>query len=202
MAKDHIDVVLKNPSARKLLIDLGGENTLAVIKALKVATEDEEIADMLGLRVSDVRAVLNKLNEAGFAYYERTKDEESGWYYYHWKIDKDKLKTWVEEKLFHEAQKYRNLIMEGEYYFCPKCGLETVVKFEDAMDMNFKCPRCETPLELLDETVIDTYIANATIGLNANQPIKGRVEKTTVRKVSKPKIKQKVGKRSRRKSKR
>ena len=146
-----VNALLREAKVRELLINTAGENAIAVIRELVKHGSDEEIAKKLGVRVSDVRAVLNKLHEAGFVAYERTRDKETGWYYYNWILNLEKMKKWVEERLNMNKKKYLELISGGEKYFCPKCGIEVVYSFEEAMDISFKCPNCNSTLELLDE---------------------------------------------------
>ena len=143
--------LLSSHEVRSLLISTAGENAIAVLRELANHGEDEKIANNLGVKVSDVRAVLNKLHSEGFVFYERTRDEKSGWYYYDWTIDLEKMKHWVEEKLNYKRKLFFELSSGGERYFCSKCGLESIYSFEEAMDFSFKCPSCNSSLELLDE---------------------------------------------------
>ncbi len=155
---NEINDLLSHPKVRKALIETAGENSIAVIEALNEVSEDEDIADFLSLKVSDVRSVLNKLNEEGFAFYTRKKDENTGWYTYFWTLDSKRFYEWVRNKLLGKYERLRKLVSNGEYYFCPNCGLETVYSFEDAMDINFKCPSCNTTLDLLEENKINRYM--------------------------------------------
>ena len=151
MAKRKLTGFLKDPQVRKILIDTAGENTIAVLKELTKSGEDEKIADKLSVRVSDVRAVLNKLHNEGLVTYERRRDENTGWYYYNWIVNVEKMEKWIKEKLSMNKKRYFELISGGEKYFCPKCGLETVFSFEESMDLSFRCPSCNSQLDLLDE---------------------------------------------------
>ncbi len=142
---------LKDAKVREILINTAGENTIAVLRELTKTGEDEKIAEKLNVRVSDVRSVLNKLHSEGLVFYERTRDENSGWYYYNWIVNLEKMEKWIEEKLNFNKKRYYELISGGEKYFCPNCGVETLYSFEDAMDLGFKCPSCNNSLDLLDE---------------------------------------------------
>lgn len=144
--------MLKRPAVRKLLIDTGGENAMEIIRLLTQYGEDEKIAEKLNVKVSDVRSVLNKFHNEGIVGYERTKDEETGWYYYNWKLNMEKLNSWIQEKMNANREFILAKMQEGEHYFCPKCNdITMLMKFEEATDYNFKCPKCNTVMELLDE---------------------------------------------------
>lgn len=176
--------MLKYPQIRRLLVRHNGEYAIEIIKLLEKYTQDEELAKVLGVKVSDVRAVLNRMYENGIVYYDREQDQESGWYYYHWNIDEKKFVEWVEDKLVKEAERFKNLLYQKEYYYCPSCGIEEMTAFEEAMDLQFRCKKCGTNLELLEEEVVDLYF-----------PVKDRsiislIEKA--KKASKRKEKQKV----------
>jgi len=160
-----IHEALKDPNIRRLIVNYAGEHSIPVLKLLERYSQDEEIANELNIRVSDIRAVLNKFNEAGFAYYDRSQDEETGWYYYKWNVDEKKFLRWIEEKLINEINKYKYLALEGEHYFCPNCGLEPLYKFEEAMDYQFRCPRCGSPLEYLEEGYVDKFFPKLTLDL-------------------------------------
>ena len=152
MAKNKkLKSFLRDAKVREILINTGGENTIAVLKELLNTGEDEKIAEKLNVKVSDVRAVLNKLHNEGLVFYERTRDENSGWYYYNWIVNIEKMEKWVDEKLNLNKKKYFELLAGSEKYFCPSCGIETLYEFENAMDLSFKCPSCNTQLDFLDE---------------------------------------------------
>ncbi len=155
--KREVEKLLKDEKIKNELLKLGGERTLEVMKLLTKYSEDEEIADKLNVKVSDVRAVLNKLNEAGIATYERTKDPETGWYYYHWSIHPNKVREWYDGKINAQLNYLYSLLSEGEHYYCPKCGIEQAYNFSEAMDNEFKCPYHGEELKPIDEAVINRY---------------------------------------------
>lgn len=153
--------MLKRPDVRKLFIDSGGENAMEIVRLLTKYGKDEEIAEKLSVKVSDVRSVLNKFQNEGIAWYDRTKDEETGWYYYNWRLNIEKLNVWIQEKMNAGMESIIAKAREGEHYFCPKCNdVAMLMRFEDAMDYRFKCPKCNTSMELLDENKVSRLINN------------------------------------------
>ncbi len=155
---EEIGQFLANDAVRKELINCAGENAIDILKLLGKETEDEKIANVLKLKVSDVRSVLNRLNEIGIAFYDRTKNEDTGWYYYNWSVDMNKFRGWVNSTLRNQDAriKYAYLI-EDEHYYCPQCGIGTSFAFHDAADLVFKCPSCTNTLELIESGVLDRY---------------------------------------------
>jgi transcription initiation factor TFIIE subunit alpha len=155
---DDVNSFLVDDAIRKELINSAGENAIDILKLLKNETEDEKIAEKLKLKVSDVRSVLNKLNALGITFYNRTKNEDTGWFYYNWSIDKGKFREWIITTIKNQDAriKYAHLIND-EHYYCPGCGLETHFSFDDAMNLSFKCPSCQNNMELVDVSVIDRH---------------------------------------------
>jgi len=141
--------ILSRPFIRQLLVDLGGENAIAIIRNFDRSSSDEDIAKKLKIKISDVRAALNKLHSEGLVMYNRYKDGETGWYSYSWYLNKEKMERWAEEhtKRFEAESQNSN----EEFYVCPFCGVSTIVNFHDAFEKEFKCDICEKNLEFLDE---------------------------------------------------
>jgi transcription initiation factor IIE alpha subunit len=40
---------------------------------------------------------------------------------------------------------------DSEYYFCPSCGAASIINFESAATVEFRCERCNRLLEFIDE---------------------------------------------------
>ncbi|MCX8194554.1 MAG: hypothetical protein N3G22_00375 [Candidatus Micrarchaeota archaeon] len=110
---------------RQWLIEMGGENTIAIIKEFDMDMSDEEIAKKTGIRASDVRVVLNRLHGCGLFSYTRVRDRDSGWYSYIWKLNEEKLRQVVEgentimvekveeEPVVEERYLEKNMLNEG-----------------------------------------------------------------------------------------
>jgi len=112
---------------------------------------DESLAEELGVEINEIRRVLFAFYEIGLASYRRKKDEDTGWMEYFWKINYDKEK----EVLRRELEKTRDrleekLRLEDEsiYYICINGCVK--VRYEEAMEYGFSCPRCSNTLEYLD----------------------------------------------------
>lgn len=141
--------VLSNAPARQLLIEMGGENTIDVIREFDRDMSDEELAKKTGIKASDVRVVLNRLHSHGLFSYTRVRDKDSGWYSYIWKMSEAKLQEFG-EKFGHEHAPEAVEVLEGDVYICTNCSPATPVKFEDAADAQFKCGNCGSDLEFFE----------------------------------------------------
>lgn len=143
----RIATILADAQVRQRLIDLGGENAIAIVRNFRENYSDEEISKKLEIKISDVRATLNKLHNEGLVNYLREKNNETGWYSYSWAINVTRIERWASTALSNSAFNSGS----GEYYFCSDCGISSIINFESAMDLSFKCERCERSLEHIDQ---------------------------------------------------
>ncbi len=142
-----ITKILGDSVVRQNLIDMGGENSLAIVRNFYGNHSDEDIAKKLKIKISDVRATLNKLHNEGLVNYIREKDSETGWYSYSWSLNHDRMERWAG----NQTTRFGGQTGDGEYYYCPSCGESTITNFEAAASSNFKCGGCERLLEFIDE---------------------------------------------------
>jgi transcription initiation factor TFIIE subunit alpha len=124
------------------LDDLSKEIICIVEK--KVTINENTLAEQLDLRINDVRKVLYKLADLGFATYVKEKDEEKKWWYvYIWHLEKSKIHyryiSYIRNQL-HEKE--RQLLEEQQYMFeCKRCGRK--YKYREALEFNFMCDSCD-----------------------------------------------------------
>jgi transcription initiation factor TFIIE subunit alpha len=139
--------ILSDSNVRQNLIGIGGENALAIVRNFYGNHSDEDLAKKLKIKISDVRATLNKLHNEGLVNYIREKDSETGWYSYSWSLNQDRMEKWASSQLGRF-----NISGEGaDLYFCPSCGTSSITNFESASVLSFKCDRCNRMLEFIDE---------------------------------------------------
>ncbi|MFH1285743.1 MAG: hypothetical protein ABIH99_04125 [Candidatus Micrarchaeota archaeon] len=148
--------LLSNKHLRQFLIELAGENSLKVAKEFTEPMSDEDLARSCKIKVSDVRAVLNKLYNEGLAAYKRTRDKESGWYSYTWYSKLDQAGNALNKKNCCEAsaiQKQIDYERAYDFYGCNRCGKDTTkIPFESAVDLLFRCPGCGSHLTYINNT--------------------------------------------------
>jgi transcription factor E len=142
-----LSAALANAHVRQRLIDVAGENALHVIKGFRKSMSDEELARKTKLKVSDVRVVLNKLHSCGLAKYYRNRDKDSGWYSYVWCFEQERLGAFTKEAM---EVGIGEKTFEGDSYCCAACGPESIVGFEAASSVFFKCQYCGGALEFVE----------------------------------------------------
>jgi len=110
---------------------------------------DEDLAEAAKLRISEVRAVMNKLHSARVAAYSRTRSDD-GWYTYTWDLCPDNAHKLLEER---SAEKCEEKTVTGEFYSCPNCFEHTskTYGFADASDTEFRCPDCAEMLKFVEK---------------------------------------------------
>jgi transcription initiation factor TFIIE subunit alpha len=138
----------------KLAGSFGEEDAVKVINVLKGVDEitDDEIANKTGIRLNFVRKILYKLYDHSLVALRRSRDENTGWFIFHWKLQPDQLEGFIlnqKKRVLEKLQTRLDYEKNHEFYFCgtPKCERVT---FEDAVELVFKCPTCGKPMMHFD----------------------------------------------------
>ena len=138
--------VLADAAARQRLIEMGGENTIDVIREFDHDMSDDELAKKTGIKPSEVRVVLNRLHNRGVFAYTRVRDRDSGWYSYIWKLDEERLKDVSCAMIVEETTQ----VVGKDGYRCCACSQQKVMEFSEAVDARFRCGECGSCLEFFD----------------------------------------------------
>lgn len=152
------------PSKKKSIVDfltvenfinmIAGENAIELIKMChnkKCGVTDEIIAKKLGLKVTEIRTILNRLHYRGIVCYDKTKNKKTGWYSYTWSIKSKRIAELILEQNTEQIQKLENRVLLEENYSLFGCKIEcAVVPFEIAAEYHFKCPECGKILNALN----------------------------------------------------
>ncbi len=144
----------QDPAIREFLEDLLGKGGVEIASyiANKEAT-DEEIAEELDLRVNVVRRVLYRLYDNRLATYKRTRDENTGWYVYHWKLNLEnapKILNSIESDYIQHLKETLEYEEENMFFSCKNsCNRYT---FSEAEELEFTCPDCDEDLEYYDNS--------------------------------------------------
>jgi transcription initiation factor TFIIE subunit alpha len=94
-------------------------------------------------KVTEIRAVLNKLHYRGIACYDKSRNQKTGWYNYTWEIKKDRIAEIIgeqQEENLEKLKQKKNLEADYSLFDCNKCNHREV--FEIAAEYNFLCPTC------------------------------------------------------------
>ncbi|TMI28271.1 transcription factor [Candidatus Bathyarchaeota archaeon] len=128
----------------------GGEEAINVVKALAQAgtTTDDVIATQANVRLNTARRILYKLYDHALVTCTRSRDETTGWFIYHWKLQPDQLDTFVRSRKKKTLEKIRTRLdyeKDHSFFMCKAC-LTIRVTFEDAMESAFRCSGCNGQL--------------------------------------------------------
>ena len=88
------------PVVKSFLTGVAGEHAPKLIQIYEKdnsSIRDEEMAAKLGLKVTDVRTILNRLHYRGMANYQKKRNKKTGWYSYTWDIDTKRILTQLME---------------------------------------------------------------------------------------------------------
>jgi len=128
----------------------GNEDAVKIIDILKEVDEitDEEIANKTGIRLNFVRKILYKLYDRSLVGLRRSRDETTGWFIFHWRLQPDQLEGFIlnqKRRILEKLETRLRYEKNHDFYYCstPECER---IPFEDAMELVFRCPTCNKPL--------------------------------------------------------
>jgi len=114
------------------------------------------------LKLNTVRKTLYKLYSEKLAQFRRIRDKSTGWFIYYWWSEFELLEEIILEKKKIVDRKLRDrLRFEKENYFfiCRGCDKPSIkYKFEEAFELNFRCPDCGGVLEAQDNQDIINFL--------------------------------------------
>ncbi len=148
--------MLSDPAVQDILMDITDdeEGSVSIIECiLKDKKSELDIAEETEIKLTTVRKVLYKLNEAGIATYKRNQDPETKSFIYYWKFDQKNVNdilTKKSEKLTEEIEKSIMYEESNMFFACHTNGHR--YKFETASENNFICPKCGETLEHQDNS--------------------------------------------------
>lgn len=154
LSKEGVEM-LKEPLVKDLIHEIteDNENSISIIKCLlEGKVTDEEISEEIELRLNIVRRILYKLYDAGIASYKRSKDPETQWYTYSWEFDQEKVIETISEKYKQSSEEIMESLAYEEENMFFSCINGCRYKFEEAAELNFICPECDSSLEYHDNS--------------------------------------------------
>ena len=143
---------------KQVVIEFAGDDAYEVVSHLKEdeETTDEEIRDETGMRLNVVRKILYKLYDLHLASYRRTRNKETGWFVYYWKLEPDRIHDLLYDKKVKVLERLKQRFdfeVENTFYHCNNNGCPRHT-FEEAMVNAFKCPICNNQLVHVDNSQI------------------------------------------------
>lgn len=146
--------ILNFSIAKDFLKTVGGDSAVDLVNVCERKNKpitDEEIAKEIGLKVTEVRTILNRLHYRGIAMYDKEKNKKTGWCNFTWVISQKRIAELLIEIQKEEMEKTeKKHDYEGTYLFfgCKKNCIS--IPFEIAAEYQFKCPECGEELKSLD----------------------------------------------------
>ncbi|MEM2974838.1 MAG: transcription factor [Candidatus Bathyarchaeia archaeon] len=142
---------------------LGNQEAVKIIETLKDSGEitDDEIANKTGIRLNSVRKILYKLYDHSLVSLRRTRDENTGWFIFHWKLQPDQIEGFIinqKRRVLEKLEMRLNYEKNHDFYYCGTPGCRRI-PFEEAMELVFKCPTCNKPLTHYDNSKIVEILA-------------------------------------------
>ena len=132
------------------VVVLFGEEAVKVVQVLKGVDEvtDNEIADKILISIYMVRKALYKLYDHSLIALRRSRDKETGWFVYHWRLQPDQFAGFIASMKRLVLQRLKTRLryeMNYEFYSCQTPGCKRYT-FEEAIEFLFKCPTCDKPM--------------------------------------------------------
>jgi transcription initiation factor TFIIE subunit alpha len=160
-----IGVYVGNELLNSESLDITDEDITENIKREIKETEiDFEPDDTEVLKLNTVRKTLYKLYSEKLAQFRRIRDKSTGWFIYYWWHEFDLLEEiLIEKKKVVENKLRERLSFEEKNYFfiCKTCqNINIKYNFDEAFELNFRCPDCGSPLEAQDNQKIIEVLKN------------------------------------------
>lgn len=145
-----------NETLVKVAEVLGQEEAIQIIYTLRDTDEttDDQIANKTGIRLNSVRKILYKLYDHSLVSLRRSRDENTGWFIFHWKLQPDQLEGFITNQKKHVLEKLEARLsyeQNHEFYYCGSPGCKRL-PFEEAVEVIFQCPTCNKPMMHFDNT--------------------------------------------------
>ena len=139
---------------KDFLTNIGGEYAVELVKICtnkrKPAT-DESIGKTLPLKITEIRAILNRLHYRGIACYQKTKNTKTGWCLYTSEIKTPRIAALIIEQHTEKISKLeKEMVFEGDHSFFSSGKGAPTYPFEIAAEYDFICPETGKTLKAVD----------------------------------------------------
>jgi len=150
--------LIDNGTLMKVAASLGNEEAMRIVEILKDSGEitDDQIANKTGIRLNTVRKILYNLYTHSLVSLRRTRDEKTGWFVFHWKLQPDQLEGFIlsqKRRVLEKLEARLQYEKTHDFYYCYTPGCKHI-PFEDAVELVFRCPTCNKPLMHYDNSKI------------------------------------------------
>jgi len=153
-----MEIMINDETLRRVAEIVGSEEAVEVVDVLKGVNEitDDEIANKTGIRLNSVRKILYKLYDHSLVALRRSRDQHTGWFIFHWRLQPDQLEGFIlnqKKRVLEKLETRLGYEKNHDFYYCgtPKCKR---IPFEEAMELIFRCPTCNKPLMHFDNSAL------------------------------------------------
>ncbi len=151
-----METMVEDETLQKVAEIVGSEAAVQVIEVLKGVNEitDDEIANKTEIRLNSVRKILYKLYDHSLVALRRSRDQHTGWFIFHWRLQPDQLEGFIlnqKKRVYEKLETRLGFEKDHVFYFCgvPECRK---IPFEEAMELIFRCPTCNKLLMHFDNS--------------------------------------------------
>lgn len=155
-------MALSTKKLHGVITDVAGKDAVMIIEFLKDKKNISEfiIAEKTKLDMQTTRHILYNLHGYNVASYIRKKDREKGWYISYWTFNRAKVKNLISRLKREKIERLKEQLKREEdnrdnFYICMKACVR--VDFDQAFNLEFKCPECGSLLNLQEN---DRTISN------------------------------------------
>lgn len=130
-----------------------GRRSIDIVQFLnEIPQTDDKLALKLGVKVNEVRRMLNVLNSYSITRYDINKDSK-GWLTFKWYLDREKLRGF--NAVLNEKENAASFKLQencNDFFFCKSCykDQKVILPFDAAFEISFKC-ECGNALSVLNK---------------------------------------------------
>ena len=133
--------------------NVGGRKGRGIVDAIGDGATDEHIEKRTNYKMTEIRSLLNRLQDAGVVEYSRVKNMQSGWFTYTWRVNRTRATANYMTQLrrkYEELLRKRETLDGAQIYKCPRGCAK--ISFEEALEGAFRCPKCEGKMRFVDSS--------------------------------------------------
>jgi transcription factor E len=160
--RPDVNALLENVVFSEFISKNIGKKAINIAKMLPEYPTDEKLAAALGIKINEVRRILNMLDSYGIARYDANKDSK-GWLTFVWHIDADKLEelhnSITNDK--HDDDSHKMPENCNDFFYCAKCyeDQKIILPFDAAFEAGFKCEGCGKALKQMGKEEVQAIFA-------------------------------------------
>jgi transcription initiation factor TFIIE subunit alpha len=143
------------------VVALFGEEAVRVVEILEKVDETTsfQIADQTEIRLNTVRKTLYRLYDHSLVALRRSRDKETGWFVFHWRLQPDQLEGFIfnqKRRVLEKLESRLRYEKNHEFYTCQTHGCRPL-PFGQAFEVLFRCPACDKPMSFVaNNKIIET----------------------------------------------